>query len=77
MCLLTVEKVYQVRTQNAIPLSIEVKALMFWTIENYVDMEELLWQHDHHYYVCEGYRVDLSAVLKMHCYTSTRLPAIY
>ncbi|KAH9203425.1 hypothetical protein DL95DRAFT_503944, partial [Leptodontidium sp. 2 PMI_412] len=47
-----------------IPLSIEEKALTFLTIESYVDMEELLWQHDHHNYVHEGCRVDLSALLK-------------
>jgi hypothetical protein len=39
-------------------------------------MEELLWQHDHHNYVHEGCRVDLSALLKMHCYTSARLQEI-
>jgi hypothetical protein len=39
-------------------------------------MEELFWQHDHHNYVHEGYRVDLSALLKMHCYTSVRLQEI-
>ena len=59
-----------------IPLSIEEKAPTFLTIENYVDMEELLWQHDHHNYVHEGCCVDLSALLKMHCYTSARLQEI-
>ena len=59
-----------------IPLSIEEKAPTFLTIENYVDMEELLWQRDHHNYVHEGCRVDLSALLKMHCYTSARLQEI-
>ena len=32
-------------------LSIEEKAPTFLIIENYVDMEELLWQYDHHNYV--------------------------
>ncbi|KAG9244993.1 hypothetical protein BJ878DRAFT_40562 [Calycina marina] len=62
--------------RHKIPLSIEEKAPTFLTIENYVDMEELLWQHDHHNFVHEGCRVDLSALLKMHCYTSARLQEI-
>ena len=60
-----------------IPLLIEEKAPTFLIIENYVDMEELLWQHDYHNYVHEGCRVDLSALLKIHCYTSIRLQEIY
>lgn len=59
-----------------IPLSIEEKAPTYLTIENYVDMEDLLWQRDYHNYVHEGCRVDLSALLKMHCYTSARLQEI-
>ena len=59
-----------------ISLSIEEKAPTFLTIENYVDIEELLWQHNHHNYIHEGCRVDLSALLKMHCYTSARLQEI-
>jgi hypothetical protein len=55
--------------RHKIPLSIEEKAPTFLTIENYVDMEELFWQYDHHNYVHEECRVDLSALLKMHCYT--------
>ncbi|TAQ83756.1 hypothetical protein B7494_g7916 [Chlorociboria aeruginascens] len=43
---------------------------------NYVDIKKLLWQHNHHNYVHEGCRVDLSALLKMHCYTSARLQEI-
>jgi hypothetical protein len=42
-------------------------------IESYVDMEELFSQHDHHNYVHERYHVDLSVLLKMHCYTSASL----
>jgi hypothetical protein len=56
-----------------ISLSIEKKAPTFLTIENYVDMEELLWQRDHHNYVHERCRVDLSALLKMYYYTFARL----
>jgi hypothetical protein len=56
-----------------IPLSIEEKAPTFLTIENYVDMEELLWLNDYHNYVHEGSRVDCSALLKMHCYTFVSL----
>ena len=41
-----------------------------------LDKEELLWRHDHYNYVNEGCRVDLSALLKMHCYTSARLQEI-
>jgi hypothetical protein len=37
-----------------IPLSIEEKAPTFLTIENHVDMEELLWLNDYHNYVHEG-----------------------
>jgi hypothetical protein len=59
-----------------IPLSIEEKAPTFLIIENYVDMEELLWQHDHHNYVHEGCCMDLNALLKMHYYTSARLQEI-
>jgi hypothetical protein len=59
-----------------IPLSIEEKAPTFLTIENYVDMEELLWLNNYHNYVHEGSRVDYSALLKMHCYTSARLQEI-
>jgi hypothetical protein len=59
-----------------ISLSIEEKAPTFLTIENYVDMEELLWLNDYHNYVHEGSRVDCSALLKMHCYTSARLQEI-
>ncbi|KAG9231524.1 hypothetical protein BJ875DRAFT_469267 [Amylocarpus encephaloides] len=46
--------------RHKIPLSIEEKAPTFLTIENYVDMKELLWQHDHYNFVHEGCRVDLS-----------------
>ena len=74
--LLTREKYVKDVLRYTIPLSIEEKAPTFLTIENYVDMEELLWQHDHHNYVHEGCRVDLSALLKMHCYTSARLQEI-
>jgi hypothetical protein len=49
---------------------------MFLTIENYIDIKELLWQHDHYNYVHERCRVDLSALLKMYCYTSARLQEI-
>jgi hypothetical protein len=48
----------------------------FFTMENYVGMEELFWQRDYHNYVHEGCRVDLSALLKLHCYTSARLQEI-
>ena len=58
-------------------LSIEENVPTFLIIENYVDIEELLWQCDHHNYVHEGCRVDLSALLKMHYYTSIRLQEIY
>ena len=59
-----------------IPLLIKEKAATFLTIENYVDMKELFWLHDHHNYVHEGGRVDLSALLKIHCFTSARLQEI-
>lgn len=59
-----------------IPLLIEEKAPTFLIIENYVDIEELLWQYNYHNYVYKGCRVDLSALLKMHCYTSARLQEI-
>jgi hypothetical protein len=39
-------------------------------------MEEQFWQRDYHNYVHEGCRVYLSALLKMHCYTSARLQEI-
>jgi hypothetical protein len=63
--------------RHKIPLLIEEKAPTFLIIENYVDMEELLWQRDHYNYVHEGCRVDLSTLLKMHCYTSARLQEIF
>lgn len=50
---------------------------MFFIIENYVSMEELFWQRDYYNYVYKGCRVDLSALLKIYCYTSTRLREIY
>jgi hypothetical protein len=37
-------------------LSIEEKSPMFLTIENYIDIEELLWQYNYYNYVHEGYR---------------------
>jgi hypothetical protein len=52
------------------------KSPTFLTIENYVDMEEQFWLRDYHNYVHEGCRVDLSALLKMHCYTAARLQEI-
>ncbi len=58
---------------HKIGLSILQKAPMFFTMENYVSIEELFWQRDYYNYVYEGCRVDLSALLKMHCYTSARL----
>jgi hypothetical protein len=57
-------------------LSKEEKAPTFLTIQNYLEMEELLWQKDYHNYIHEGSRVDLSTLLKMHCYTSARLQEI-
>ena len=62
--------------RHEIPLSIEEKAPTFLTIQNYLEMEELLWQKDYHNYDHEGSRVDLSALLKMHCYSSARLQEI-
>ncbi|KIW36203.1 uncharacterized protein PV06_11531 [Exophiala oligosperma] len=59
-----------------IPLSIEEKEPTYLTIENYVAMEEFLWLNDHHDYAHEASRVDCSALLKMHCYTSARLQEI-
>ncbi|KAK5202619.1 hypothetical protein LTR96_011223 [Exophiala xenobiotica] len=59
-----------------IPLSIEEKEPTYSTIENYVAMEEFLWLNDHHDYAHETSRVDCSALLKMHCYTSARLQGI-
>ncbi|OAF60703.1 hypothetical protein VC83_03638 [Pseudogymnoascus destructans] len=41
-----------------IPLWIKEKEPTFLTIQNYLDMEELLWQRDHHKYIHEGCRVD-------------------
>ncbi|OBT56677.1 hypothetical protein VE04_03810 [Pseudogymnoascus sp. 24MN13] len=61
---------------DKIPLSTEEKAPTFLTIQNYLEMEELLWQKDYHNYNHEGSRVDLSTLLKMHCYTSARLQEI-
>jgi hypothetical protein len=77
MCLLTRRKYIKDVLRYTIPLSIEEKAPTFLTIENYVNMEELFWQHDYYNYVHEGCRVDLSALLKIHCYTSARLQEIY
>ncbi|KFZ14161.1 hypothetical protein V501_03379, partial [Pseudogymnoascus sp. VKM F-4519 (FW-2642)] len=62
--------------RHKIPLSNEEKAPTFLTIQNYLEMEELLWQGDYHNYTHEGSRVDLSTLLKMHCYTSARLQEI-
>jgi hypothetical protein len=42
-------------------------------MENYVNMEVLLWLNDYRNYVHEGSRVDCSALLKMHCYTFVSL----
>jgi hypothetical protein len=55
------------------PLSVEGKGPTFLTMENYVNMEVLLWLNDYHNYVHEGSRVDCSALLKMHCYTFVSL----
>ncbi|OBT53809.1 hypothetical protein VE04_04807 [Pseudogymnoascus sp. 24MN13] len=62
--------------RHKIPLLNEEKAPTFLTIQNYLEMEELLWQGDYHNYIHEGSRVDLSTLLKMHCYTSARLQEI-
>ncbi|KFZ25442.1 hypothetical protein V502_00079 [Pseudogymnoascus sp. VKM F-4520 (FW-2644)] len=62
--------------RHEIPLSEAEKAPTFLTIQNYLEMEELLWQKDYHNYDHEGSRVDLSALLKMHCYSSARLQEI-
>ncbi|KFZ23167.1 hypothetical protein V502_02354 [Pseudogymnoascus sp. VKM F-4520 (FW-2644)] len=62
--------------RHEIPLSIEEKAPTFLTIQNYLEMEELLWQRDYHDYIHEGSCVDSSTLLKMHCYTSARLQEI-
>jgi hypothetical protein len=56
-----------------IPLSIEEKEPTYLTIENYVAIEEFLWLNDHYDYAHKASRVDCSALLKMHYYTSTRL----
>ncbi|KIW36482.1 uncharacterized protein PV06_11297 [Exophiala oligosperma] len=63
--------------RHKIPLSIEEKEPTYLTIENYVAMEEFLWLNDHHDYAHEASRVDCSAPLKMHCYTSARLQEIF
>ncbi|KIW79865.1 hypothetical protein Z517_06480 [Fonsecaea pedrosoi CBS 271.37] len=62
--------------RHKIPLSIEEKEPTYLTIENYVAMEEFHWLNDHHNYIHEASRVDSSALLKMHCYTSARLQEI-
>ena len=77
MYILTRRKYIKDVLRYTIPLSIEEKAPIFLTIENYVDIEELFWQHNYHNYVHEGCRVDLSALLKIHRYTSARLQEIY
>lgn len=46
---------------------------MFLIIKNYINMEELLWQHDYYNYAYEGCCVNLSALLKIHYYTFARL----
>ena len=76
MRLLTRRKYIEDVLRYKIPLSIKEKAPTFLTIENYVDMEELFWHHDYHNYVHEGCCIDLSALLKIHCYTSARLQEI-
>ena len=74
--LLMKEKYVQHVLRYKIPLSIEEKEPTYLTIENYVAMEEFLWLNDHHDYAHEASRVDCSALLKMHCYTSARLQEI-
>ncbi|KAH8655514.1 hypothetical protein BX600DRAFT_525660 [Xylariales sp. PMI_506] len=59
-----------------IPLSMEEKAPTFLTIENYVHMKELFWQHDYHNYIHEGVRVLLSALLDLHAYFGARLQEV-
>ncbi|OBT90000.1 hypothetical protein VE02_01553 [Pseudogymnoascus sp. 03VT05] len=61
---------------SLIPLSNTQKAPTFLTIQNYGEMEELLWKKDYHNYVHEGCRVDKSTLLKVHCYSSARLQEI-
>lgn len=76
MLFLTNKQYIKGELSDKIPLSTEEKAPTFLTIQNYLEMEELLWQGDYHNYIHEGSRVDLSTLLKMHCYTSARLQEI-
>lgn len=62
--------------KRKIGLSTAKRAPKYLTIENYVHMEEQLWLRDYHNYIHEGSRVDCSALLKMHCYTSSRLQEV-
>jgi hypothetical protein len=62
--------------KETVPLSTAVRETTFLTIENYVDMKELLWQRDYHNYIHEGCRVDLSGLLNMHTQSSARLREI-
>lgn len=76
MLFLTSKKCIKDALRYSIPLSTEEKAPTFLTIQNYLEMEELLWQKDYHNYIHESSRVDMSALLNMHCYTSARLREI-
>ncbi|KFY05581.1 hypothetical protein V491_09092 [Pseudogymnoascus sp. VKM F-3775] len=46
--------------RHKIPLSKEEKAPTFLTIQNYLEMEEQLWQGDYHNYIHEGSCIDLN-----------------
>ena len=62
--------------KHKISMSTAQRPPTFLRIESYAHMEELFWKNDHHNYIHEGSRVDCSALLKMHCYTSARLQEI-
>jgi hypothetical protein len=48
----------------------------YLTLENYMYMERQLWQNDGHEYVHDAYRVLISAKLKCHVFTPSRLGEI-
>ncbi|PSN59180.1 hypothetical protein BS50DRAFT_509007, partial [Corynespora cassiicola Philippines] len=52
------------------------RAIKFLTLYNYVHMQQLLWQNDHHTYKHEGLRVYTVALFNMPCYSSSRLTEI-
>ncbi|KAK3939116.1 hypothetical protein QBC46DRAFT_365016 [Diplogelasinospora grovesii] len=54
-------------------LSTATRPKTYLTLENYMYMERQLWQSDGHEYVHEAYRVFISAKLKCHVFTPSRL----